>query len=231
VSDAQAAAKRAAALEAAALVQSGMVLGLGSGSTARIAVDEIGRRMAAGGLRDIVAVPTSAATRELATAAGIPLTTLEQHPVLDLTIDGADEVDAGGDMIKGRGGALLWEKIVASASQRLVIVVDPSKVVELLGVTRALPVEVVPFGWSSHDATIRALGGVPALRRAGPAGTPVATDEDHYIIDCSFAGGITDPGAVHRALKQRPGVVETGLFLGFKPTVIVGKREAGSAKP
>jgi ribose 5-phosphate isomerase A len=223
MSDARAGAKRAAAIEAAALVQSGMVLGLGTGSTARVAVEEIGRRIAAGGLRDIVAVPTSVATRQVATAAGIPLTTLEQHAVLDLTIDGADEVDARGDMIKGHGGALLWEKIVASASQRLVIVVDPSKLVERLGTTRALPVEVVPFGWGTHDAAIRALGGVPTLRRAGPAGTPVATDEDHYLIDCTFAGGIADPGVVHQALKQRPGVVETGLFLAFKPTVIVGK--------
>jgi ribose 5-phosphate isomerase A len=223
MSEAQAGAKRAAALEAAALVQSGMVLGLGTGSTARIVVEEIGRRLAARALRDIVAVPTSVATREQATTVGIPLTTLEQHPALDLTIDGADEVDPRGDMIKGHGGALLWEKIVAAASKRLVIVVDPSKLVERLGTTRALPVEVVPFGWRSHDAAIRALGAVPALRRAGPAGTPVSTDEDHYIIDCTFAGGIAEPGAVHQALKQRPGVVETGLFLGFNPQVIVGQ--------
>lgn len=221
--DARANAKRAAALEAAALVQSGMVLGLGTGSTARIAVEEIGRRLAAGGLCDIVAVATSVATREQASAAGIPLTTLERHPVLDLTIDGADEVDPRGDMIKGHGGALLWEKIVAAASRRLVIVVDPSKVVERLGTARALPVEVVRFGWSTHDAAIRALGAEPALRRSGAAGEPVATDEGHYIIDCAFAGGITDPAAVHRELKRRPGVVETGLFLGFDPTVIVGK--------
>jgi ribose 5-phosphate isomerase A len=223
MSDARARAKRAAALEAVALVQSGMVLGLGSGSTARIAVEEIGRRLAGGGLYDIVAVPTSVATREQAGAAGISLTTLEQHPALDLTIDGADEVDPNGDMIKGHGGALLWEKIVAAASRRLVIVVDRSKVVERLGTTRALPVEVVPFGWGTHDAAIRALGGQSVMRRAGPGGTPVSTDEGHYIIDCTFAGGLAEPAAVHRALKQRPGVVETGLFLGFKPQVIVGR--------
>jgi ribose 5-phosphate isomerase A len=223
MSDARADAKRAAALEAVRLVQSGMVLGLGTGSTARLAVEEIGRRLAGGGLCDVVAVPTSVATREQASAAGIPLTTLEQRPVLDLTIDGADEVDANGDMIKGHGGALLWEKIVAAASRRLVIVVDASKLVERLGATRALPVEVVPFGWSTHEAAIRALGAQPALRRVGPGGTPVSTDEDHYIIDCTFAGGIADPPAVERALKRRPGVVETGLFLGFQPTVIVGK--------
>ena len=222
MSDVQASAKRAAALEAVALVQSGMALGLGTGSTARIAVEEIGRRLAGGRLCDIVAVPTSVATREQARGAGIALTTLEAHPVLDLTIDGADEVDARGDMIKGHGGALLWEKIVASASRRLVIVVDPSKLVERLGTTRSLPVEVVRFGWGTHEGAIRALGAASVLRRSAASGEPLVTDEGHYIIDCAFALGLTDPVAVDRALKARPGVVETGLFLGFKPQIIVG---------
>jgi ribose 5-phosphate isomerase A len=217
-----AAAKRAAAFEAVTHVKSGMVLGLGTGSTARIAVDEIGRRLAAGALRDIVAVPTSVATREQARGAGIPLGTLNDHPTLDLTIDGADEVDAQGDMIKGHGGALLWEKIVASASRRLLIVVDPSKCVDRLGSTRAVPIEVVRFAWRIHEPSIRALGATPALR-LGADGKPVCTDEGHYVLDCTFAGGIVDPEAIHLALKRRPGVVETGLFLGFRPTVIIGR--------
>lgn len=198
-----------------------MIVGLGTGSTAWFAVEEIGRRLAAGELRDVAGVPTSRATRDHAAALGIPLTTLEEHPQVDLTIDGADEVDPQGNLIKGHGGALLWEKIVAAASRRLVIVVDPSKRVSRLGTTRALPVEVVAFGWNTHEAAIRALGAAPVLRRT-PSGGPVVTDEGHYIVDCSFPGGIPDLEAVEQALKRRPGVVETGLFLGFRPEVIVG---------
>jgi ribose 5-phosphate isomerase A len=221
VIDLAAEAKRAAALKAVARVRSGMALGLGTGSTARFAVEEIGRRLREGDLQGIVAVPTSVSTREQAAALKIPLTTLEERPSLDLTIDGADEVDPQGNLIKGHGGALLWEKIVASASKQLVIVVDPAKLVKRLGATRALPVEVVRFGWKTHEAAIRALGATPTLKRDA-AGDPVQTDEGHYLIHCVFAGGIADPEAVERALKRRPGVVETGLFLGFHPEVVVG---------
>jgi ribose 5-phosphate isomerase A len=168
-----------------------------------------------------VGVPTSVATREQAMRLGIPLTTLNDQPALDLTIDGADEVDPDGNLIKGHGAALLWEKIVASASRKLIIVVDPAKRVPRLGTTRALPVEVVRFGWKTHEAAIRELGAEPELKR-GPGGEPVSTDEGHYIIHCSFPKGIADPAAVDLALKRRPGVVETGLFLGFHPEVIVG---------
>jgi len=221
MSDPAADAKRRAALQAVTRVQSGMVVGLGTGSTARFAVAEIGRRLEAGDLRDIVGVPTSIATREQATRLGIPLATLNEHPALDLTIDGADEVDPDGNLIKGHGDALLWEKIVASASKKLIIVVDPRKRVKRLGTTCALPVEVVRFGWKTHEAAMRELGAEPNLkRRAG--GEPVSTDEGHYIIHCAFPEGITDPAAVDLALKRRPGVVETGLFLGFRPEVIVG---------
>ncbi len=221
MTDPAAEAKRAAALKAVAMVRSGMALGLGTGSTARVAVEEIGRRLQSGQLKSIVGVPTSVATREQATALGIPLTTLEEHPVLDLTIDGADEVDPQGNLIKGHGDALLWEKIVAAASKKLVIVVDAGKLVKRLGVTRALPVEVVRFGWKTHEAAIRELGAEPTLKR-NAAGEPIRTDEGHYIIHCKFPDGIGDAEAVDRALKRRPGVVETGLFLGFHPEVIVG---------
>ena len=221
MSDPAADAKRRAALQAATRVESGMVVGLGTGSTARFAVEEIGRRLKAGELRDVVGVPTSLATREQATRLGIPLTTLNDHPALDLTIDGADEVDPDGNLIKGHGGALLWEKIVASASKKLIIVVDPRKRVKRLGTTCALPVEIVRFGWTTHEAAIRDLGASPSLKR-GADGQPVSTDEGHYIMHCAFPGGIADPQAVDLALKRRPGVVETGLFLGFRPEVIVG---------
>lgn len=221
VSDPQLEAKRSAALKAVEFVRSGMALGLGTGSTARLVVDEIGRRLKDGTLKNLVAVPTSLATRDQAKGLGIPLTTLEDHPQLDLAIDGADEVDKGGNMIKGAGGALLWEKIVARAAQRLVIVVDKTKLVERLGLRYPLPVEVVRFGWGTHLAPIRALGGEPT-QRLDTSGKPYCTDEGHYLLDCKFAGGIKDPAALERSLLARTGVVDTGLFLGFKPDVIVG---------
>ena len=220
--------KRDAAARAAALVRPGMVVGLGSGSTARLAVEEIARLAAEGSLRDVVGVPTSRATADLARARGLRLTDLERHPVVDLAIDGADEVAPNGDLLKGAGGALVREMIVAAASRRLVIVVDESKRVDRLGRRNPLPVAVVPFGWSTHAAAVRDLGGEAVLRR-DETGRPYATDEGHLILDCRFPGAIADPEAVARALKLRPGVVETGLFLGLAPEVIVGRRNGPRA--
>ena len=214
--------KRDAAARAAALVRPGMVVGLGSGTTASLAVLEIARRAAEGGLRDVVGVPTSRATAELARDRGLPLADLEQRPVLDLTNDGADEVTPGGDLLKGAGGALVREKIVARASRRLVIVVDDSKRVDRLGERQPLAVAVVPFGWSTHVEAVRALGGEPVLRRDAE-GRPYRTDEGLFILDCRFPAAIADPAAAERTLRSRPGVVETGLFLGFSPEVIVGR--------
>ena len=202
-----------------------MVIGLGSGTTARLAISEIGRRMAVGALQDVIGVPTSRVTEEHALKCGVPLTTLDNHPELDLTIDGADEVDPRGDLLKGLGGALLWEKIVASCSRRLVIAVDSGKMVERLGERHPVPVEVVEFGWTTHLGGIRTLGGEPALRVA-PDGAPYRTDEGHLIIDAWFREGITDLSWLAQALRERPGVVETGLFLGFDPEVVVGEGSA-----
>jgi ribose 5-phosphate isomerase A len=224
MTDTQHALKRAAALAAVDLVASGMTLGLGTGSTAAIAVEEIGRRLADGVLRDIIGVPTSNATQHLALACGIPLTTLEAHPVLDLTIDGADEIDPAHRIIKGGGGALLREKIAASRSTRWVVIADPSKLVERLGARYPVPVEVVRFGWKGQLDTLRALGAEPSLRVA--EGEPFVTDEGHYIIDARFPRGIDDPAAVARALCGRPGIVDTGLFLDFHPEVIVPTQAA-----
>lgn len=213
--------KRQAAERAVELVEDGMKLGLGTGSTARLVLRAIADRRGRGELGDIVGVPTSRDTAEEARRLGIPLSTLDETTRLDLTLDGADEVDSNLDLIKGLGGALLWEKIVAAASDRLVIVVDGSKLVDRLGTRSPLPVEVVPFGWKTLDPPIRAVGAAYDLRRAGD-GSPFVTDGGHYILDCRFDGGIEAPGKVEAALKRQPGVVETGLFLGMAGTVVVG---------
>jgi ribose 5-phosphate isomerase A len=217
-----AAARRDAAERAARQVESGMVVGLGSGATAALAVRALARRLRTGELRGIVGVPTSETTRRLAAAARVTLTTLERRPAIDLTIDGADEVTRAGDMLKGGGGALLREKIVARASRRLLIVIDPAKRSARLGSRHPLPIVVVPFGWTRHLELVRSLGGEPALRRAG-RGRPFRTDDGHFILDATFAGGIAHPAELAARLRSSAGVVETGLFLGYAPEVIVGR--------
>lgn len=212
--------KRQAAERAVELVEDGMVLGLGTGSTARHVLDVLAERLEAGSLRGIVGVPTSRATEWYAREVGIRLTTLEDEPRLDLTIDGADEVGSGLDLIKGLGGALLWEKIVASASERLVIVADQSKRVDRLGAKAPLPIEVVPFGWTTHLSFLDTLGCEPTLRRTAN-GSPFTTDSGNYLLDCRFDAGISDPVEAHRAAKARVGIVETGLFLGMAEAVFV----------
>ncbi len=211
--------KRRAALAAVELVESGMVVGLGSGSTAEHAIREIGRRLRDGGLADVVGVPTSSRSARVAEEVGVPLTTLEEHPVVHLTIDGADEVDPNLDLIKGLGGALLREKIVAQASRRLVIVVDDSKLVDRLGTKAPLPVEVIPFGWRTHVPFLESLGIRPVLR-LGADGRPFVTDEGNFILDCHL-GGSERPMELAGCLESRAGVVEHGLFLGLATEVIV----------
>jgi ribose 5-phosphate isomerase A len=219
------AAQLDAARRAVDLVRDGMLVGLGSGATAGAAVREIGRRLAAGLVSGITGIPTSNATRDLAREAGIPLIDLSANPLIDLTIDGADEVSPTGDLIKGLGGALLREKIVAVHSRRLVIVVDQAKLVRRLGERSPLPVVVVPFGWSTHVDYLRGLGAEPALRTRREEEVPFLTDDGHYILDAWFPGGIEDPPALAEMLARRTGVVETGLFLGMAPEVVVGRSE------
>lgn len=211
--------KRKAAERAARYVETGMRLGIGTGSTAKHFVDVLAERLRAGTLNDIAGVPTSRATESHARSAGVPLTTLDDEPRLDLTVDGADEIGPGLDLIKGHGGALLWEKLVAGASRRLIIIADGSKLVNRLGAKRALPVEVVPFGWSTHLPYLARFGARPVLRELD--GQPFTTDSGHYIIDCHFEGGIGDPVGVSTALKARVGIVETGLFIGMADTAII----------
>jgi ribose 5-phosphate isomerase A len=213
----QTALKRQAAEAAVAEVQDGMVLGLGTGSTAALAVVALGMRVKAG-LR-VVGIPTSERTAEQAMALGIPLASFAEHTSIDLTIDGADEVHTGTlALIKGLGGALLREKIVAAASRRMTVIVDESKLVPTLGGVR-LPVEIVAFGWQSTLARLHDAG-ADVLVRQGPDGAPFRTDGGNLIADCAFM--IDDPAALHARLKAITGVVETGLFIGMATRVVAG---------
>ena len=209
--DPAAAFKQQAAIQAAALVQDGMAVGLGTGSTARFVVAELGRRVREEGLR-INAIPTSIATRTQAQEEGIPLTTFAEHPELDIAIDGADEIEPTTlNLIKGLGGALLWEKIVASIARQFVIVADASKYVDHLGMHCPLPVEVIPFGWESAAHRLGALGAQTTPRRLRD-GSLFLTDEKNLIIDCLFPP-MTNPDALAADILNIVGVVEHGLFL------------------
>lgn len=212
--------KRAAAEKAVEFAQSGMRLGLGTGTTARHVLDVLGEKLASGALRDIAGVPTSKATAEYARRRGIPLLELHDAPELDLAIDGADEVDPQLDLIKGLGGALLWEKIVESAAARFVVVVDESKLVTRLGEKSALPVEVVPFGALALLPFFRSLGAEPRLREEGD-GMPFHTDGGHYMVHLTFPGGMSSATQIEAALRARPGVIETGLFLGMADVAVI----------
>jgi ribose 5-phosphate isomerase A len=214
--------KRQAALKAIELVEPGMRLGLGTGSTARHFVDLLGAKVKAG--LDVICVPTSNATRVQAESLGIRLTTLDETPELDLTVDGADELTDDLALIKGGGGALLREKIVAMASDRMVVIADLSKRVPRLGAF-PLPVEIVRFGWRSTEDWVHSCleeagctGAVTLRRLAG--GEAFITDNGNYILDCALRR-IDDPDILHDLLKSAPGVVETGLFLGIADTAFV----------
>jgi ribose 5-phosphate isomerase A len=210
--------KRAAALRAIEEVEDGMVIGLGTGSTAAFVVEGLGRQVAAG-LR-VVGIPTSERTAAQARQLGITIATFAEHQRLDLTIDGADEVQLGSlDLIKGLGGALLREKIVAAASERLVIVVDQEKLVEQLGEHVPVPVEVTQFGWQATAVALARLGCVPE-RRYTAGEQPYITDGGNYILDCRF-GPIADPRALEKRIAMTVGTVESGLFVGRSSMVVV----------
>jgi ribose 5-phosphate isomerase A len=212
--------KRNAAARAAEWIADGITLGLGTGSTVRHLLDVIAERRAAGEWTGVVGVPTSVDTERRARALGIPLATLAERPRIDLTIDGADEVDPELRLIKGLGGALLREKIVAAASAGLVIVADESKVVQRLGTRSPLPVEVDPFGEPVQPDFLRSLGCEPVQRRRED-GSPYVTDGGNHVLDCRFPDGIADPEGLERALALRPGIVESGLFLGMATAAVI----------
>ena len=211
--------KRAAAERAVAEVEDGMVLGLGSGSTASFAIAALAARVAAG-LR-VVGIPTSERSAALARRLGVPLSSFAEHRRIDLTIDGADRVERGTlNLVKGLGGALLREKIVASASDRMIVVIDESKLVDRLDERTYLPIEIVAFGWQTVVDRLAALGCAPRLRQTGDA--PFMTDGGNYVADCVF-GALPDPAALDARLSAVVGVVETGLFIGMASKIVVGR--------
>ena len=215
--------KRAAAERAVEFIADGMIVGLGSGSTARYATLRLGALLRAGALREIVAIPTSNETAALARAEGIPLADLQAYPVVDLTIDGADEVAPDLNAIKGLGGFLLREKIVAYATRREIIVADDSKLVTRLGTKSPVPVEVIRFGLGNTQRALERTGAQPRLRLA--ADGPFLTDEGNYILDCRYPGGIDDPFALRDAIHRIPGVVEDGLFLGLVHAAVIASAQ------
>lgn len=210
--------KQAAARAAVHLVESGSVVGLGSGSTATFAIQFLAERVRSG--LKIVGIPTSQNTKHLAEQLGIPLTTLEENPNIDVDIDGADEIDPQLNLIKGGGGALLREKVIASASKRFIVVAESVKLVPHLG-KFPLPVEVIPFAEPLIQRRIEALGAQVSLRKYA-YGNPYVTDEGHHILDCNF-GEISDPPALNAKLHEIPGLVEHGLFIGLAETAFVGR--------
>lgn len=217
--------KRAAGRAAADLVDSGQIVGLGTGSTVFFVLERLAERIRDEGL-EILGVPTSVDTETKARDFGMALTTLDEVERFHVTIDGADEIDGGFRMIKGGGGALLREKVVASLSDEVITVVGPDKVVERLGTTFDLPVEVVPFARAACSRRIAGLGGTPALR--GGEGAPYLTDNGNEILDVHFDAGIEDPADLERALDEIPGVVESGLFVGLSHVLVIG-HDDGSA--
>lgn len=214
--------KRQAAEQAVDHIRSGMVVGLGTGSTAVYAVRRLGALLADSRLRDIVGIPTAEVTAREAERWGVPLGTLEDHPVVDLAIDGADEIDPGLNLIKGLGGALLREKVVAAAARRFIVVADDRKLVDRLATRAPVPVEVIPFARRPVADYLASLGAEVTLRRR--EGEPFITDEGNIILDCRF-DGLDDAPAMAGRIRRQPGVVEHGLFLGMASEAIVAGAE------
>ena len=209
--------KQQAAKRALDLIRDGQVIGLGTGSTAKFAIEGLGRLVREG--LSVKGVPTSIATERLARELAIPLVNLNEADVIDVTLDGADEVDPDFNMIKGGGGALTREKLVALASVKRVILVDESKLVSRLGQSRLLPIEVLPFAWTLAARLLTGLGCVASLRAHD--GAPFVTDNGNHILDCAF-GPIEDAATLEKRIKLLPGVIECGLFIGIADTLVIG---------
>lgn len=215
-------AKRIAALSAVDFVKDGDIVGLGSGSTASYAIVELGRKVIEEKL-DILGIPTSIKTESLATVSGIPLTDMDFHPILDVTIDGADQVDHDLQLIKGMGAALTREKVVASAAKKVIIVIDETKLTSKLGLDQFVPVEVLQFAIGFIKNKLSGMGALPVLR-LNSNDLPLITDNGNYILDVNF-GVISDPLSLEQKIKMMPGVVECGLFVDIADVVCVGGRK------
>lgn len=223
MSDLQSRIKQAVAEAAVEQIQSGMVLGLGSGSTAALMIQALGKQLRQGQLENITAVPTSFQSQVLASKLGIPLVDLNHVEAIDLAIDGADEVDPGFQLIKGGGACHVQEKLVASAARRFVVVVDAGKLVDRLNLDFLLPVEVLPGAWALVSRRLQAMGAECELRIAQRKAGPVVTDQGNLVLDARFPGGIGDGAELERQLNSIPGVVENGLFINLVDQVLVGE--------
>ena len=215
--------KQKAAHRAVEFIESGMIVGLGTGSTTEFAVRRIAERLRSGDLKNIVGIPTSIRTQKLAGELNIPLCGLDDQPDIDVTIDGADEVDPQLNLIKGGGGALLREKVVAQASRRNIIIVDESKLSPCLGARWALPIEVISFAVKTEEIFLKSLGASVTLRTEAE-GQPVKTDQNNFILDANL-GEMADPHGIAVELNGRAGIVEHGLFLGLASDVIVAAED------
>jgi ribose 5-phosphate isomerase A len=223
MSDLQNRMKQAVAEAAVEQIRDGMVLGLGSGSTAALMIQALGERLRSGALRDITGVATSFQGEVLAAELGIPLKSLNAIERIDLAIDGADEVDPSFQLIKGGGACHVQEKLVAHRADRFVVVVDSSKLVQRLNLGFLLPVEVLPGAWRQVKADLASLGGAAALRMAVRKAGPVVTDQGNLVLDVQFADGIADPASLEKAINNLPGVLENGLFVDLTDQVLVGE--------
>lgn len=221
--------KRAVAAAAVEQIRDGMVLGLGSGSTAALMIQGLGEKLRRGELRDIVGVTTSFQGEVMAAELGIPLRSLNAIDRIDLAIDGADEVDPAFQLIKGGGACHVQEKLVARRAERFVVVVDATKLVDTLNLGFLLPVEVLPGAWRQVQGQLGELGGTAQLRMAVRKAGPVVTDQGNLVLDVQFAGGITDPQGLEKEINNLPGVLENGLFVNLTDQVLVGEIRDGVA--
>jgi ribose 5-phosphate isomerase A len=229
MSDLQTQMKQAVAEAAVAQIRNGMVVGLGSGSTAALMIQGLGARLAAGQLHDIVGVTTSFQGEVLAAELGIPLRALNTIDRIDLAIDGADEVDPSFQLIKGGGACHVQEKLVADRAERFIVVVDSTKLVQCLNLDFLLPVEVLPGAWVQVQSRLKTMGGVAELRMATRKAGPVVTDQGNLVLDVRFEAGISDPIVLERDINNLPGVLENGLFVNLADEVLVGEINDGVA--
>ncbi len=217
--------KQAVALAAVDQIEDGMILGLGSGSTAALMIEALAVKIKSGEIKDVVGVTTSFQGEVLASELGIPLKSLSSVSVIDLAIDGADEVDPKFQLIKGGGACHVQEKLVAALAKKFIVVVDSTKLVEKLNLDFKLPVEVLPSAWKQVQKTLQDLGGKGNLRMAQKKAGPIVTDQGNLILDLSFRNGINQPELLESQINNIPGVLENGLFVNLTDQVLVGKVE------